>query len=500
MGIDNVQANENGQGGLGMLVRVIYRIFLNVLIGFLAMPCSGCMYYVRVAKWLHPDSAYDTYLLKGIDAQDVEDYGQAERFYLMAGKELRRKGDPTWYPCDHLASVYENQGRYAEAVAALDQYLRGKYPVEHVSADSVDSITPLLDQSVLYQQRGRIRQAQGQYEDALRCFETASEKHDESLKVQKILYDRASNVEERRLLEEGYRDNAENYAYRMNQLFGRYWLELGEFGKAKKCFEEELQHCMRRDLHRADFEGRAKLHLGMVAHYSGNDEEAEGLVKQCIGANARSIAPWVDDLVTGVSVLGRIMERSGVSDKAIQDYQRLAGGLEAELIREGKRTLPAAVSNVLARWYFRRGDLAESSASYEQAMRLRRETVTQTHPDYADSLKGLADIAASENDLTSATLQAKQALAVLDASVVPTHPRTAQVLVALDALYTLTGHPEEAAPLRQRLDTILEQPLGIRKEDFLLTVDFYAGLLEKKGKAADAKRLRDLHIRQKDRK
>ena len=135
-----------------------------------------------------------------------------------------------------------------------------------------------------------------------------------------------------------------------------------------------------------------------------------------------------------------------------------------------------------------------------KAIALRQATGTATHPNCADAFKGLADVAAFKGELTSATLHGESALKILDASVVPTHPRAGQELVALASIYILSGQQEKAAPLEARLETILQKPLGPWKEDFLATTAFYAGLLKKAGKTAEAERLEKIHARQKDKR
>jgi len=50
----------------------------------------------------------------------------------------------------------------------------------------------------------------------------------------------------------------------------------------------------------------------------------------------------------------------------------------------------------------------------------------------------------------------------------------------------LSGHPEQAAPLNVRLETILQKPLEPWKEDFMETTSLYAGLLTKAGKTEAA--------------
>ena len=113
-------------------------------------------------------------------------------------------------------------------------------------------------------------------------------------------------------------------------------------------------------------------------------------------------------------------------------------------------------------------------------------------------MKGLAGVDTAEGNFAAALEQERAALAVLDASVVPTHPRIAHHLAALSSLEIISGNSEKSAALDKRLNTILEKPLGPWKEDFLETAEFYAKLLRKNGKSESAARLEQLRARHKD--
>jgi tetratricopeptide (TPR) repeat protein len=196
-------------------------------------------------------------------------------------------------------------------------------------------------------------------------------------------------------------------------------------------------------------------------------------------------------------LLGRIKDQAGESEKALTAFQ---AALRIWRRKDLHRIERSDVLKEIGRFQFRQGNLEESRAVYQEAISLRKETATATHPNCADAIKGLADVSAAEGDLTSATLHAEESLKILDASVVPTHPRIAAELVALASIHELAGRPEQAAPLNERIETILQKPLGPWKEDFLDTTTFYAALLRKAAHPAAAERLDQLHASRKDKR
>jgi tetratricopeptide (TPR) repeat protein len=271
----------------------------------------------------------------------------------------------------------------------------------------------------------------------------------------------------------------------------------------------------------------------LAYYYGGNIAESGKLFGEAAGQGSKAFVPFIEDLAKSLTMLGQTEERLGKNDKAMEAYQSALNVLRSGMARFDmyKVELSDALKQ-FGGFEFRQGRPGHARAAYEEAVKLRRATATATHPNCADAIKGLADVAAFEafenaattstlpanagvaresltnaslplsttqvsDLLSSATVQAEQALKILDTALVPTHPRIAPTLVALASLYVLTGKANAAAPLDARIETILQKPLGPWKEDFLDTTTFYAGLLKKAGKAADAARLEQLHARQK---
>ncbi len=426
---------------------------------------------------------------KAREAYRLQQYGIAEQYYLQAieqGKrlEFRDKGLSNYYT---LFWIYSAEGRYKEAIEAGGIY--GQY------------ISSITDKSKwpYYCEMASLYHEYGKDDMVLRFCELAAKDREEYLAGHrvKMIPDGPNSVGH---LEKVIREDREIITAQIDVYLGKYYLRRGEYEKARDRFQESFDNLAQNNLMRTDYTGRSQMLLGMTYHYLGDDSKAEELLRGSAGANAGSFVVEADDLAQEVAVLGNIEERRGAADKALKDYDyalRMLRGARSE----ERRTQQADALNQLGGFYLRQTNLEESSKAYHEAKSLREATTTATHPEYAVTMKGLATIAVSRNELTSATLLARKALDVLDASVVRTHARIAPVLVALSSIEILNGHPEEAAKLNQRLETLLQdRPLAIWKEDFLWTVDFYAGILQKTGKQAEADALKQIYARQKDRR
>ncbi len=424
------------------------------------------------------------------EAKRLQQYGKAEEYYRKCIEEEKteKKKESEMLTGDaygSLHSIYVAEGRYAETikngeicwqfVLKTQERMRRDYP----NVPQSNNIGPH------YWAVGDVYLAWGRFDLALENFELAGKE------FEKMAFKTETGNE--RAIKQGFsaegfkklaRQDRELGVAQNNWYLGRYYLQRGEYERAKDTFQESMDNFLKHNLVRGDQGGKSRALLGIAYYYLGDEAKAEELL--------RGSAEF--------SFLGRIEEHRKNTDKALKLYQ---SALHAWPDKEAQehRTERADALNQLGGFYLRQGNLQESSKAYEEAKSLREATTTATHPEYAVTMRGLAAIAVSRNELTSATLLVRKALDVLDASVVPTHARIAPVLVALASIETLNGHPEEAAKINQRLETLLQdRPLAIWKEDFLWTANFYAGVLEKAGKSPEAAALRQIHDRQKDRR
>ncbi len=399
-------------------------------------------------------------------AIESQEYGRAEGYLLRELElETKERGKPWSSSYGSLFSIYLAQGRYSEAnkmgevgwklYNEEEERSRAKYP-------DLFRFRP-RDDRMHYWQTGDFYLEWGKSDLALESLESA-------LKTE--YFEKGSKEERDATL-------AQHYPH-----LGKYHLQQAEYEKARDYFQQSLDIFLKFHLIREDYSGRSQTLLGLAYFYLNDEVRAEEMLR---GSAERTM-------------LARIAEHRGDSREALDLYQSALRAWR-ENRPEEHRTQQADALNQLGGFYLRHGNLQESSKAYEEAKSLREATTTATHPEYAVTMRGLAAIAVSRNELTSATLLVRKALDVLDASVVPTHARIAPVLVALASIETLNGHPEEAAKINQRLETLLQdRPLAIWKEDFLWTANFYASVLDKAGKTPEAAALRQIHDRQKDRK
>ena len=376
-----------------------------------------------------------------------------------------------------LARVYEEQGRYTEAAGVLEGALEGlESPTDHrfIRIDA--------DLANVYLNIGRIRLARGEQREAMVAFESAVA--------------RARKYEAENPHNSGFGDSV---AARMML---PYLLETGNYPSAEAVAQQILDGHFgtNRQPAQAHIRARRMNDLAKVLYYEQEYEQVRALLMETSNVHARSFAPFVEDIAASLVLLARTTEKLGGPDSPDAYYEQAIEMLSQS--EHEQYVLKTHRSEIWYQWgqlHERRGNYAEARSAFETSMALRRETDTQTHPRYADALTHLAGISAVNEELTSATQLAEEAISVLDASLAPTHPRIVPTLITIWSIRQLSNRAQEAQPLWIRIDEILASPMGPWKEDILDAALFYSKILEKAGEPEAARKLDELHARQKAR-
>lgn len=412
-------------------------------------------------------SGFD-YAKAGEIAARQQQFNQAEEQYLRSAAEYEREGIYVDHVYGSLSRIYFTQGRYDEALAVRARsFMRGK-----------DRLS-LRDLCWHFLFIGQTCMAQGKYDEAGRHLQEA-----------------------RRYAQEKRRAEPQNQHFEVIQLYptlGNYYLEIGERDKGRTYLQEYLTLYLKDSPASKYDHAAAKNGLARADYVAGDDTAAENLCREAAGMNTGAFVCFSEDLAQSLTMMGRIAEHRNDPAKALEHYQAALRALRSARYSPLK-VEQADVLNPLGRFQLRQAQPDQAEQAFREAIALRQQTASTAHPNCADAIKGLADVAAFRGELTTATAYATKALAVLDAAVVPTHPRTGQELVALASIHRLAGRPQEAAALDARLEILFQKPLGPWKEDFLQTVELYAGLLKKAGKTADAARLEKIYAQQKEKR
>jgi tetratricopeptide (TPR) repeat protein len=126
-----------------------------------------------------------------------------------------------------------------------------------------------------------------------------------------------------------------------------------------------------------------------------------------------------------------------------------------EADESGRGTIRQAASlNNLAVLYEARNELARAEVLYRQALAIQEQLLGPTHPAFALGLGTLADLERRRGQFAQAEPLFRRALAVQERALGPTHPTLARTLDRLAMLLRQTGRDAEAAELEARAQEI----------------------------------------------
>jgi hypothetical protein len=107
---------------------------------------------------------------------------------------------------------------------------------------------------------------------------------------------------------------------------------------------------------------------------------------------------------------------------------------------------------------FDKGELANSEATYRQALAMKRELLGEMHPDVANTLNNIAFVLDSRGDTKGALATEREALHIYRQIYSGDHPEVAAVTNRIGFWLTITGdypeaerHLQEGLAMRQRL-------------------------------------------------
>ena len=273
------------------------------------------------------------------------------------------------------------------------------------------------------------------------------------------LYDEALKISRRWSTE-----HPENLATSLNNL-ALFFHDKGEYEKAKPLYEEALtlieetteQWPMMRDDYATYLNNTAEL-----CRVTGDMRKAKVYYD-----DAKEIREGGPDYASSLNNLGLLYHEVARSldgaEKAEKFEQAKKLYLQALEISEssaspvGQPEYAIALTN-LANLYHDVGKFTEAGKRYEEALKLRREILSENHPDVASSIGNLAAHYRSLGRFDEAEQHYKQALAVLKDALGETHPVYGVMLRNLAKLYESKGEPGYAVPdLRKSLEIAREK-------------------------------------------
>ncbi|MDA8019156.1 MAG: serine/threonine-protein kinase [Thermoanaerobaculia bacterium] len=391
-------------------------------------------------------------------------FDQAEPLVLEA-LETRRDGDDPAALADswqHMADVHASRGRFEEAGEAADEALairRQVFGENHSStADS------LQQSSTVRAKRGDFEAAEGLLQQALAIQRDLDDREGlaNSLYLLAELYDQQGKVEEAEghhrqalaMLEELHGTDHPDLIDSLNGLAITVEQQ-GRFDEAEELYLRALD--LSRQMLGPDHSnaGRILSNLALVYLRQERLDEAEPIFLEALAIHRKSLGDGHPQIGNLHGNLGALYAKQGQPARAEASYRKALGIFREALGPEHPAVAAClgGVGNSLAtrrRWL-------EAEEHFERALDLFGQAIGEDHPDYARTLDNLAKIYRQTDRLAEAEDAARKAYDLSVQTFGAEHHETAHYLGTLGDVRRRRGdHGAAQADLERSRDLVVE--------------------------------------------
>ncbi len=469
----------------------------------------GLMLLTTVGPLRADDAADPTVLEKQFEKhKSAGHYPQAEAVAQqgLAIAERGSKTEPiiTWL--DHLASVYGDQRRYADAEPLYKRSLAAKEKT--LGANHLDVATGLNNLATLYCFQGRYVDAEPLCNRSLTIREKAlgADHPDVATSLNNLaslyrlqgrnvdaepLYKRSLSIREKAL-----GADHPDVAQSLGNLASFYSAQ-GRYVDAEPLYKRSL-NIKEKVLGANHPDVAADLNkLATLYWYQHRYVDAEPLYKRSLamgekdlGANHPAVAATLNNLANLYNVQGRYVDAEPLFKRSLSVSERALGANHANV---------AQSLNNLASLYVLQRRYADAELLYKRSLTIREKALSADHPDVATSLNNLASVYGLQGRYADAELLYKRSLTIREKTLGADHPNVAKSLSNLAEIYSLQGRYVDAEPLFERSLTIRERALGADHSDVVASLNNLASFYRAQGRDVDAEPLykRSLNIREK---
>jgi tetratricopeptide (TPR) repeat protein len=350
---------------------------------------------------------------------------------------------PIYY---QIASVKDAQGEYEEAIQFYEKTLeidKKRFPPNHLGFAST------------YNNIGEVYRKMGDYPKALSYYEKHLEISQKSLPP-------------------NHPDLATFYSN-----IGIVHRIMGDYPKALSYHEKDLE--IRKQSLPPNHPDLAKSYIAHGLVYGNMKEYSKAITfyEKAVEIQKHSLPPNHPDLAMSYNNIGIVYQNMGDYPKALSSHEK---ALEIE-----KQSLPpnhpdlAMSYNNIGLVYDNIGDYPKALSSHEKALEIRKQSLPPNHPDLAMSYNNIGNVYLNMGDYPKALSSYEKALEIQKQSLPPNHPDLASSYNNMGIVYGNMGDYTKALSSYEKALEIQKQSLPPNHPD-LATSCYNIGLLyEKKG-------------------
>ncbi|KAA6406627.1 MAG: TPR repeat protein [Lasallia pustulata] len=392
----------------------------------------------------------------------------------------------------NLGNLYENQGKMAEAEAmyrrALEGYEKAWGP-EHTS--TLDTVNNL---GILYADQGKIAEAEAMYRRALEGYEKAwGQEHTSTLvTVDNLgnLYKNQGKMAEaeamyRRALEGKEKARGPEHTSTLDTVnnLGLLYADQGKMVEAEAMYRRALEGYEKAWGPEHTLTLVSVNNLGILYKDQGKMAEAEAMYRRALEGQEKAWGPEHTSTLVTVNNLGVLYADQGKMAEAEAMYRRALEGYEKAWGPEHTSTLGTV--NNLGNLYKNQGKTAEAETMYRRALEGYEKAWGPEHTSTLVTVNNLGILYADQGKMAEAEAMYRRALEGYEKAG-PEHTSTLVTVNNLGLLYKDQGKMAEAEAMFRRALEGYEKAWGPEHTSTLDTVNNLGLLYANQGKMAEA--------------
>ncbi|MEM9907919.1 MAG: tetratricopeptide repeat protein, partial [Cyanobacteria bacterium P01_D01_bin.44] len=357
----------------------------------------------------------------------------------------------------NLGSLYQAQGRYAEAEALFKQAVgiqQASYGDTHP-----EIVLTLGSLGLLYQIQGRYDQAEASMQQALAmATQTVGERSPLAAGMLNRLAElyrlagrygeaETSSLKSLTLYEQLVGSQHPDYLGALNNL-ALIYLAQGRSQEAAPRFEQAVTTLETVLGAEHPTVALALNNWAELYRNQGNFEAAVPLYRRALEIQTAVLSPNHPDRATTLNNLSLVAYANGELASAIE-LQQQALDIFKVTFGEAHPTVGLLLNN-LAEAYRAQGDDNTALPLFEQALAVQQKALSANHPEIALTLNNLGLVYTSQKDYAQAEQNLLQALEIVRSSLGDKHPHLIPILGNLALLYQQQNRQPEALPLIQQ--------------------------------------------------
>ncbi|KAF8467212.1 hypothetical protein BDZ91DRAFT_762700 [Kalaharituber pfeilii] len=376
----------------------------------------------------HPSTLHTVHNIAVVYEQQGK-YSQALELYqrALAGyeKSLGVDHPSTLRTVNNMAVVYENQGKYSQALELYQRALAGRE--KSLGVDHPSTLNTVNNMAVVYEQ-------QGKYSQALELYQRALAGCEKSLGV-----DHPSTL------------NTVNNMAVVYEQQGKYSQALEMYQRALAGYEKSLGIVHPSTLNTVN-------NMAVVYEQQGKYSQALELYQRALAGSEKSLGVDHPSTLDTVYNMAGVYVQQGKYSQALELYQRALAGCEKSLGVDHPSTLRTV--NNMAVVYENQGKYSQALELYQRALAGREKSLGVDHPSTLDTVYNMAGVYVQQGKYSQALELYQRALAGCEKSLGVDHPSTLRTVHNMAVLYENQEKYSQALELYQRALAGMEKALG----------------------------------------